>query len=228
MKERLKRISFTKRGLVNTLLTVVFLCAIGAGVYYYQSYQKLLKNPDIVTTQEVATLQKSVGRLMVLPNETPSTATVLDKEKLKGQAFFTNAENGDKILIYSTAKKAILYRPSTDKIIEVMPITLDNTQSSATGATTANINVALLNGTTTDGLTSTAEVNIKNKIANVTVVSKTKAAKTNYTGTIVADISGTKGEQAKAIADAVGGTVSSLPTGETAPAGADIVIVVAK
>lgn len=228
MKERLKQIRLSKQGIVATLLIIVFVGAIGVGAYYYKSYQKLLKNPDIITTQEVSWLQQSVGKLMTLPNETPSTATVLDKEKLKEQAFFANAENGDKILIYSTAKKAILYRPSTNKIIEVMPIALDNTQSSAAGATTANINVALLNGTNTDGLTSTAEVNIKNKIANVTVVSKTKAAKATYTSTVVADISGTKAEQAKAIADAVGGTVGTLPAGETAPAGADIVVVVAK
>ena len=228
MKERLKQIRLSKRGVVTTLLVLVFAAAIGFGVYYYRSYKKILNNPDIVTTQEVSWLQQSVGKLMTLPNETPSTATVLDKEKLKGQAFFANAENGDKILIYSTAKKAILYRPSTEKIIEVMPIALDNTAASSTGATTANINVALLNGTNTDGLTSTAEVNIKNKIANVTVVSKTKAAKTNYTATTVVDISGTKAEQAKAIADAVGGTVGTLPAGETAPAGADIVVVVAK
>jgi hypothetical protein len=218
----------TRKMLFSFVLAVIVVGSLGVGYYYYHSYQNLLKNPDIVTTQEVATLQKEVGRLMVLPNETPSTATVLDKTKLSGQAFFANAENGDKILIYSTAKQAILYRPSTDKIVQVMPISLDTSASSSSGATTANIKVALLNGTNTDGLTSTAEVNIKNKIANVDVVSKTKAAKTNYTATTVVDISGTKADQAKAIADAVGGTVGSLPSGETAPAGADILVIVAK
>lgn len=217
---------FNRRTFFGLILTLIFAGAIAAGVYYYQSYQKLLKNPEIVTTQEVSWLQESVGKLILLPNETPSTATVLDKGKLKDQAFFTNAENGDKILIYSTAKKAILYRPSINKIIEVMPLALDNTAT--TGATTQKINVALLNGTTTDGLTNTAEVNIKNKIANVNVISKTKASKTDYTATVVVDLSGTKADQAKAIAEAVGGTVGSLPAGETKPTGADILVIVAK
>ena len=215
---------FNKANLIRFILLLIFIAAIAAGYYYYRSYQKLLKNPEIVTTQEVSWLQESVGKLMDLPNETPSTATVLDKSKLKGQAFFNNAENGDKILIYSTAKKAILYRPSTNKIIEVMPLALD---TSSTG-TTQNIKVALLNGTTTDGLTGTAEVNIKNKIANVNVVSKAQAAKSNYTSTLVVDLSGTKADQAKAIAEAVGGTVGAMPAGETKPTGADILVIVAK
>lgn len=214
------------RTLIGLVLFLVFAGAIAGGYYYYTSYQKLLKNPDIITQQEVSWLQDKVGKLMQLPNETPSTATVLDKDKLKDQAFFANAENGDKILIYSTAKKAILYRPSTDKIIEVMPIALDTT--AAGSATTQNIKVVLLNGTNTDGLTNTAEINIKNKIANVDVTAKSKAKKTDYTETVVVDLSGTKVDQAKAIADAVGGTVGVLPAGEDKPADTDILVVVAK
>lgn len=231
MKEKLKNgvgKMLNRQFILSFLLVVIFVGAIAAGIYYYRSYKKLLQNPDIVTTEEVSWLQEKVGELMVLPDETPSTATVLDKDKLKDQTFFANAENGDKILIYSTAKKAILYRPSTNKIIEVMPISLDTSTTSDTGATTANIKVALLNGTTTDGLTSTAEVNIKNKIANVDVVSKEKASKSDYTSTIVVDLTGTKSDQAKAIAEAVGGTVGSMPSGETKPTDADILVIVAK
>ena len=215
----------TWKTVIGFVLVLLFLAAIGGGYYYYNNYQKLLKNPDIVTKQEVTWLQDKVGKLMQLPSdETPSTATVLDKDKLKGQAFFAHAENGDKILIYTNAKKAILYRPSTNKIIEVMPIALDNQQNA--GATTQNIKVALYNGTNTDGLTNTAEINIKNKIANVDITAKEKAKKSDYKSTIVVDLSG-KPDQAKAIADAVGGTVGTIPAGETKP-DADILVVVAK
>lgn len=216
------------KSVIGFLLLVIFLGALAVGYYYYQSYQKVLKNPDIITKQEVVWLQEKIGKLVQLPtDEEPSTATVLDKDKLKDQEFFKNAENGDKILIYSKAKKAILYRPSTDKVIEIMPIALDNQQNANTGATTANIKVALYNGTVTDGLTGTAEINIKNKIANVEITGKEKASKTDYKNTIVVDISGTKADQAKAVADAVGGTVGPLPAGEKKP-DADILVIVAK
>jgi len=222
----------TLRTLIGVLFVLVFLAAIGGGYYYYRSYQKLLKNPDIITKQEVDWLKEKVGKLMVLPtDEEPSTATVLDKEKLKDQAFFKNAENGDKILIYAGTKKAILYRPSTDKIIEVMPLVIDENQTAQTTkvpeATTQNIRVALLNGTATAGLTNTAGTTLKDKIKNIDIVSKENASKTDYTKNIVVDINGNKADETKAIADALGGSVGSLPDGETAP-DADILVIVAK
>jgi hypothetical protein len=59
---------------------------------------------------------------MVLPDEQPTLASVTDKSKLSDQPFFQKAENGDKILIFVQSRKAILYRPSIKKIIDVAPI----------------------------------------------------------------------------------------------------------
>lgn len=70
--------------------------------------------------------------IMELPqDEQPTVATVLDKDKLKDQGFFVKAENGDKVVIYSKARKAILYRESAKKIIEVAPIELSQAETSA-------------------------------------------------------------------------------------------------
>jgi len=213
---------------IGLILILIFLGALAVGLYYYQSYQKVLKNPEIVTKQEVDWLQEKIGKIVQVPSdEAPSTATVLDKDKIKDQEFFANAENGDKILIYSKAKKAILYRPSSNKVIEIMPIALDNQQNANKGATTANIKIALYNGSTTEGITNTAETNIKNKIVNSEISAKEKASKTDYKESIVVDISGSKADQAKAIADVVGGTVGALPGGEKKP-DADILVILAK
>ncbi len=76
------------------------------------------------TEREVRALVADVGEHMLLPeSETPALATVTDLHALEGQAFFRNAQLGDKVLMYMISQKAIIYRPSIDRIIEVGPIT---------------------------------------------------------------------------------------------------------
>lgn len=69
-----------------------------------------------------------VSKLMVLPDEAPTVAVVSDLEKLKGQLFFARAHEGDIVLMYPKAQKAVLYNPTLNKIIEVAPITNDTQQ----------------------------------------------------------------------------------------------------
>jgi hypothetical protein len=77
---------------------------------------------------------------MQLPQgETPTVANVSDADAAKKQsAFFVDAQNGDKVLMYVKAGQAILYRPSTNKIIKVAPLTLTNSTTPATSSTTSN------------------------------------------------------------------------------------------
>jgi hypothetical protein len=72
-----------------------------------------------------------------LPAEQPTVATVSDITKLKDQAFFNNAKNGDKVLIFKNTKKAIIYRPSTNQIIEIAPIVPGTEGESVSPTTTA-------------------------------------------------------------------------------------------
>lgn len=114
---------------------VVTVVAVGAAVYFYQQYYVLYSQSPAATQQEVERLVQQVGRLIVLPpNEKPTVATVADPSKLVDQPFFANAKKGDKVLIYTEAKKAILYSQSQDKIVEVAPVTLG--PAAATAATT--------------------------------------------------------------------------------------------
>jgi negative regulator of sigma E activity len=126
-----------KKGLAKKLgmsggALLILVAAIAAAVYFYSKYQdsqNKLKHPEVLAQQQTETLVDKVGRLVELPvGEKPTVATVSDVSKLSNQTFFANAKNGDKVLIYSTAKKAILYRPSTDKVINVAPLNINNTQ----------------------------------------------------------------------------------------------------
>jgi len=208
---------------------VIFIGAIISGGYFYWRYQKVIKDPNIITKQETAWVLERVNKLIDLPqDETPNMATVLDKDKLKDQEFFKKAENGDKLIVYMKAKLAVLYRPNTNKIIAVAPVNTDETQKAAdSGAITTNPKVALYNGTATAGLTNTAETKIKDKLPNVEITLKENAKKNDYSKTVVVDLKGNMGDQAKSIADALGGEVGTLPDGENKPE-ADILVIVAK
>ncbi len=117
--------------LILFLLAMLFL---GSTAYYYRENVKL-KNNDLqkAAQESTAELVNKVSKLIILPRgETPVVATVTDPEKLKKeQAFFTNASVGDKILIYTKARKAFMYNPKLNLIIEVAPIVLgdQNNQS---------------------------------------------------------------------------------------------------
>ncbi len=124
-------------GIIPLIIIILLLVLIIFSLFYLTK-QKTTKptnnpnvssNPNIVSQTEVEAIVSRVGMLIDLPkDETPTLATVLDKDKLKDQPFFANAQNGDKILIYIKAKKSIIWRPSENKIINSGPITnIDNT-----------------------------------------------------------------------------------------------------
>lgn len=84
---------------------------------------KLAVSGQEQTADETGQIIEAVGRLIILPaGEQPAIATVSDTQKLAGQQFFANAKVGDKVLIYTQSKKAILFRPSENRLIEIAPI----------------------------------------------------------------------------------------------------------
>lgn len=139
--------SSTVKKVGMTLGVVLLLAALGAAGYFYNQYDTLKKNPNKVAQDETKATIDAVGKLMILPSgESPTVATVTDPSKLKDQAFFANAQTGDKVLIYTNAKKAILYNPSGNKIVEVAPINIGNTAN-----TNTNVSGSSTTGTNNNG-----------------------------------------------------------------------------
>jgi len=75
--------------------------------------------PDRFASKAEQDLVAQVSLILDLPAEQPTIATVTNPEKLTNQPFFARAELGDKILFYAQAREVVLYRPSTNKVMEV-------------------------------------------------------------------------------------------------------------
>lgn len=130
-KNKNKMFVLDRRKILIMVFLVLIVLGIGGGVFYYQQYRNLQADPIIEAQKETNRLVSILGKLMELPkNETPTIATISDREKLQDQAFFAEAQNGDVLFAYTNAMKAILYRPSSNKIINTAPININ--QSSDT------------------------------------------------------------------------------------------------
>lgn len=139
-----------KKALLYVFVGLLFLASLGVGGYFFWKHRELKQqnrelsdkvssvskeleifktNPEQAAQAEVDRYVSEVGKLYDLPKEEkPSVATVKDKEKLKDQPFFAKAVNGDVTLIYTNAKLAILYRPSTKQIVNVSSVTIQDQQ----------------------------------------------------------------------------------------------------
>lgn len=196
--------------MVVTLFSIITAAAV---TFLYLRGQQLEQNQ--LSNQQIKSLVNKVGKLVELPEEEPTVATVTDKEKLSNQAFFERSENGDRVLIFQEAKKAYLYRPSTNKIIEIAPLSAQQTPTeSAPTPAPQPAKISIYNGTTVVGLTNKFEKELVAKEETATITTKKNAAKTHPTSTIT-DVTGTHQELVTELAETFKLEIATLPEGES-------------
>lgn len=117
---------------LSWIVCIVLLISVFASVYFFNEYQKLKQDPTIQAKKETQRIVDELEKLMIVP-EDPNTflATITDKEKLKGQAFFDKALNGDYVIVFPSQMTAVLYRPSIKKIVSIAPIYSEGTTAGA-------------------------------------------------------------------------------------------------
>lgn len=113
---------------------IIVLVIVG---YYGWSFYKGQTNSEVQAQKaeeaQILAIVSKVSNLMVLPNdEVPQVAEIKDAELAsKEQPFLAGSVDGDILLIYANAGKAIVYSPSRNIIVNVGPVQLgDSTQTS--------------------------------------------------------------------------------------------------
>ena len=100
-----------------TILLIVLVVILG--IYFYnQFYDFSLKKDNHNNTSIVS----RVSELYLLPDSEPIIATVSDPSI----TFFKSSMKGDKVLLFPNNGKAVLYRPSINKIIDIVLIKNEN------------------------------------------------------------------------------------------------------
>lgn len=213
--------------------TLAVLLLITAAAYFYWQYQQLAsQNP----AKEIEHITNRLSKFMELPSGAmPTLATVTEKEKLIDQDFFKQAENGDKVLIYLAEGKAILYRPSTGKVIDVAPVRRTDALATQDGLaspeespakTGQRVPISVYNGTTQAGSATALFKKLEEVSFSYTESIIRTANRQNYTKTIVIDLDGTHPEQAREVATLIDGSMDTLPEDETPPEGGGLLIIV--
>jgi len=134
----------------NLLYFIIFIIvgAIIFGIYFSTTRSKETKKDDeskiqvsdSQKTKDDQAIIEAVNILVYIPTSVkPTIATISDKEQINGDQFLSKAEIGDKLLIYSTVGKGILYRPSINKIIDIIPVESNNKQIDISGHNTSSI-----------------------------------------------------------------------------------------
>lgn len=212
---------------LKVLATIcVLLLLVGTVVMtflYYQARQELLQlstpqGQQRLSEQEMTVILEQLGKLTLLPDEEPVMATIIDAAYLATQsAFYEQSENGDKLVVFPTAKKAIIYSPARNIIVNSGPV-VDDQVSSA-------LRIELRNGTADDDILNEIKDGLEANGATVTAMSP--AANRNYAQTrIIGTSDNVTDETLAALATYLNGeVVVTLPVSEKESA-ADVLVIV--
>jgi len=109
---------------------ILLIVAVFFFVQYQDAKNKL--NPTTAVAKTDSQLVTKLSKIYLLPkNETPLFRTVNDASKLTSQSYFANAKDGDKLIVYAKQHLAILYRPSTNQIINVGSASVGSTNATS-------------------------------------------------------------------------------------------------
>lgn len=220
------------------LMWILLFLSVGAFLWSFLNYTQTKKQLAILTDPKLASelsqketevLLSKISKHAILPKEkNPVVAVINDVETLAAtQDFYSMAHNGDKVVIYSGARKAIIFDEKQDRIVNIGPVFYTDQPASASPTPVeGRITIELRNGTkANDAAVQMRDSLLNNEAFNVYKLGK--AVKSDYAATVILDkTGGKKGDIVAALQKATNGTVvQELPVGEPDTAGEVLVII---
>jgi len=187
----------------RTTIVIVAVLAIllGIGTYFFLSRNAKPSNDAVIS---------QVEKLSGITGVNPAVLDIIDSSKVD-QPFLKGTQDGDKVVLFYQAQKAVVYRPSTKKIVKTGNFAPPAPQVFLrSGSSNANV----------EDITKTI-IGFK----QYTVLSSDTSAHPNYDKTIVVDLTGRYPNSVVTLADSLHATVANMPSGEIKPSG-DILVIV--
>jgi len=118
------------------ILIVLFIIS-AFGFFELGSSMVYRTHPGLYTQDRADRTLQNISALIQLPRGAPTMVVINNASSAKKiQPFLVNADDGDILIVYKSAGEAILYRPSTNKLISVGPVTKTHQSTSVAPVTT--------------------------------------------------------------------------------------------
>jgi len=128
--------------LLGSVVIALVIALQVMGVLYFQARQQLkelstAQGQQKLSENEVAKVVEQLGKLTILPDETPIVATIIDANFLATQsAFYVGAKNGDKLVVFPKAMKAFILNPEKNLLVNAGPVLTNSQASTSAGMAT--------------------------------------------------------------------------------------------
>lgn len=136
--KKAKKSKLRKPKLTTVVVLLVLLGLAAGSAYLYMKYDETQQKVEqLSTVQGQEELNKTqteqllgeMRQMILLPtDEDPAVATIIDINQLNSNEFYKDAQNGDRVIVYSNAKKAYIYRPESKIIVNVGSFSVEASQ----------------------------------------------------------------------------------------------------
>lgn len=126
------------------LVLIIAVVALGYGYYVKKKELDTIKDPTAqaeVARKAAIEVANQARKIVLIPesDEVPEVLTINNPElAVKEQPNLAGVIAGDKILLYIKSGKAIVYSPSRNIIVNILPVTLQQKQDQAGSRQNAN------------------------------------------------------------------------------------------